>query len=168
MKRISLISYLLVILLTISIFSLESCKNGVSSNETDTTENEISTEDNIEETVVEKINWDGNWSYFWSPGENEGGVSVFIAYDITISGEECKFDANGYQTYLEFKCRGEAKGDKYIIYFEEDLSDSWTELEKGDVVFTLKKEGNNLIPIDDEHMEGEDGEKIFEILEDEN
>ncbi len=156
MKKVNLISYLFILLLSVSIISLQSCKNNSNENNTETEE------ENNKETEIEKIDWNGRWIYVWEGGENEGGVPISISYSLTINGEDCQFEANGYGVMgTKLKCKAVITKNEYIVYFEKDLVDNFEVFKRDKPMLTIKKEGDKFVTYTEQILEDETGKELF-------
>ncbi len=68
---------------------------------------------------TKEINWDGTWIYVSGGGETAGGTAIWAGWAITIDGDNCSIEANGYQLSYNITCRGEKKGNEYVIFYKQ-------------------------------------------------
>jgi len=61
--------------------------------------------------------WDGTYVYEQGLGRNPGGIALFVTHKLTVSGGDCRIDAQGVQTDEHIRCKATANGDKLNIAF---------------------------------------------------
>ncbi len=60
---------------------------------------------NNENNTNKEVAWSETWEYYWDGGENVGGTPICASYVLTIDGEDCKLEADGYQLGCHLCCR---------------------------------------------------------------
>ncbi len=102
---------------------------------------------NNENNENKEIDWSGSWEYFWDGGENVGGTPIWASYVLTIDGEDCKIEADGYQLGCHLSCRGEDKGAEYVIFYKnviDDLDISCDDFDKTEPLIILTEKNGFL------------------------
>lgn len=61
--------------------------------------------------------WDGAYLYEQPIGPGAGGLQLFVNHKLTIGGNSCRIDAEGYQTYEKIRCKAAPNGDKLDVFF---------------------------------------------------
>lgn len=48
--------------------------------------------------------WDGVYSYTHDGGRTAGGSPILVTWRLTLKGDSCRFDGQGFQTLESFSC----------------------------------------------------------------
>jgi hypothetical protein len=63
--------------------------------------------------------WDGTYLYEQSIGAvSGGGVKLLVNHKLVIGPDDCRLDAEGYQTSEQIRCRATPDGDKLEVVFD--------------------------------------------------
>jgi len=103
---------------------------------------------NNESNENKEIDWNGTWSFDYSDGETAGGTPIWASFVLTIKGEDCKIEADGYQLGCHLSCRGEVKGNEYLFFYKnviDDLDISCGDFDKTEPLFVLSEKNGFLL-----------------------
>ncbi len=76
--------------------------------------------ENSENTENKEVKWNGTWEYSMS----EDDTPIWVRYAISIDGEDCKIEADGFSFGCYLNCRGEVKGDEYVFFYKNEPADA--------------------------------------------
>ena len=103
---------------------------------------------NNESNENKDVEWNGSWNYEWDGGTTNGGTPIWASYVLTIDGENCTLEADGYQLGCHLNCRGENNGEEYVVFYKNVIDDfdmSCGNYDKTEPLFTLTEKNGFLI-----------------------
>lgn len=95
-----------------------------------------------------EIEWNGTWNYSFDGGTTNGGTGIFADYILTIDGENCKLEADGYQLGCHLNLRGQNDVTEFKLFYKsvaDDLEVGCSNFDKTEPILVLTEKNGFLI-----------------------